>query len=115
MKTFKYKEANGDEFEARLNKIDNALPLIKKRLELVVPVETVEFDAVKRAVASFNVNFERAITPAEAQTLVNALKVHILKEVDKAEKYYLDQNKKQIRKGETKNEDRKDKNGSKGK
>lgn len=100
MKTYRYKEISGEEFEARLNKVDNALPLINKRLESAVPVETVEYDAVKRAVASFNVNFERAITPAEAQTLVNALKLHILKEIDKGNKYYLDQSQK-VKKGET--------------
>ena len=90
MQTIRFKDLDGDWCEAKTKKETSALEHIYKRIKEVAPIETLETEAAKKAVISFNVNFERGLTPDEAQSLVNALKVYILKEIDKAEKYYVD-------------------------
>ena len=89
MKRVVFKDFDGDLCEALVNRNDSALPIIQEKIERNMPVETVDVENVKKAVLSFNVNFQRSLTPDEAKTLVETLKGFILKEIDKADKYYV--------------------------
>lgn len=89
MRSYLFQDMDGEWLEARCSQEDSALSHINKRLERVVPVETVDTDTLKKAILSFNVEFERNLTPQEATVLVNALKAHLLNEVTKMEKFYV--------------------------
>lgn len=89
MRNYLFQDMDGEWLEARCAQEDCALGHINKRLERVVPVETVDTDALKKAILAFNVEFERPITPEEAGVLVQALKAHILNEMSKMEKFYV--------------------------
>ena len=95
MRRFVFKDQDGDLCFAKTKKEDSALEYIYKRIKEAAPIETVKLDSAKKAVLSFNVSFERALTPKEASDLVTALKVHIIKELDKAEKFYVSKNDKE--------------------
>ena len=102
MKRFVYKDRDGDWYEAVANGIDNLLPLINKKIERNMPVETVETDALKKRISSMNITFQCDITKEEAATLVKTLKAYFLQEIDKAEKYYVDRSSKIKGKGKGK-------------
>lgn len=89
MRTIRIKDLDGDWCEAKTKKETSALEYVYKRIKEAAPIETVELEEAKKAVLSFNVSFERALTAKEAETLVSALKVHIINALDKAERYYV--------------------------
>lgn len=89
MSKIKFKDFDGDWCEADTKKETCALEHIYKRIKEIAPVETIELEAAKMAVLSFNVSFERALTPKEATDLVSALKLHIINALDKADRYYV--------------------------
>lgn len=92
MQKFKFQDRDGDWYEAKTKKEESALEHIYKRIKAVAPIEAVKLDDAKMAALSFNISFERALTPKEAENLVKALKLHIIKELDKAEKFYISRN-----------------------
>ena len=89
MKIFRYKDHQGDWCEARVNKIDNAMPYIERRIERNMPVETVDAQKLKANIASLNINCSRALSAKEANLLVLSIKQLVLQEIDKAERYYV--------------------------
>ena len=99
MRKIRFKDLDGDLCEAKTKKETCALEHIYKRLKEVAPAETIELETAKMIVLSFNVSFERSLTPKEATDLVSALKLHIIKAMDKADKYYVSKDAKANGKG----------------
>lgn len=94
MKRFIYKDHQGDWCEARVNKIDNAMPYIERLIERNMPVETVDADKLKKLIASLNVTCHKDLTKEEANKLVTTILGYIIGQIDKADKYYVDRSQK---------------------
>lgn len=89
MKKFIYKDLDGKSYEVGVKGTDNALSVIQKRIEINMPVETVEAEKLKKTIESIAVDVQRNITPDEANMMVNNIKDFLISEIDNAKKFYV--------------------------
>ena len=89
MKIVEFYDFQGHKWAISQPRIDNAMPLIQKRIKKTMPVETVDAEKMKSMVASIEIDCQRDITPAEANQMVNTIKEYIIHEIDVADKFYL--------------------------
>ena len=89
MKAIEHYDLKGNKIKTWQPRIDNALPIIEKRMQHAMPVETVDADKIRDLVSSIDIDVQRDISRAEAYQMLKMIKDFILQEIDKADKYYV--------------------------
>ena len=87
MKKTLYPLGNGKYLEVGQNKIQNALPYIRKKIEYYLPIEMVDVDEVKKVVSYIRVNVNRDCTAQEVNQLIAQIKGLLFEALDHMTKY----------------------------
>ena len=101
MKKTLYPLGNGKYLEVGQNKIQSALPYIRKKIEYYLPIEMVDVDEVKKVVSYIRVNVNRDCTAQEVNQLIAQIKGLLFEALDHMPKYerYLSEGRKHDQEG----------------
>ena len=103
---------DGRYLEVEQRKIQNAMPLIEKRIQYYMPIETVDVEDVRDVIRYIRVNVNRPCSAEEVNGLVEQIKSLMLDALDHMDKHdrYLYQKEvpvEKIEKGESEGNDEK--------
>ena len=82
-----YPYPGGKYIEITENKEKNALPYIEKRIEYLLPVETVDVEEVRKLLQYINVKVNRDCTKEEVQMIVGQIRAFLADALDQLPKY----------------------------